>query len=364
MTGPRETLARRIRRQSRACAALGSSLYAVLLDRVAGDVEAGGPSWKVLRRHELPPGSSPALRLMGAVHRIVLEGRTPELARYYPTAGGRLAEEASAVWPAFRAVLDEHEAELRRRMDDPVQTNEVGRAAALVGGFALVARTTGLPLRVLEIGASAGLNLRFDRFAYELAGELVGDTRSPVRITGAFAGRPPAVHFPLQVVERRGCDTRPIDPTTDDGRLTLLSYVWPDQTERVELLEAAIELARRLPATVDAERAHSWLEARLARPGPGAASVVCHSIVMQYLEPSERDAVERLVASAGARATAERPLARLAMEPAGELADVRLTIWPGAAERLIARAGYHGRPVHWASRLETGFPSLQAPGGR
>ena len=347
MTGPKETLARRIRRQSRACAGLGSSLYAVLLDRVADDGEAGGPSWEVLRGHELPPGSSPALRLMGAVHRIVLEARASELARYYTTAGGRLVEDASEAWPAFRAVLREHERELRRRMGDPVQTNEVGRAVALVGGFALVRRLTGLPLRVLEIGASAGLNLRFDHFAYEVAGELVGHTRSPVRITGAVEGRPPPVDVPLEGVERRGCDTRPIDPTSEEGRLTLLSYVWPDQTERVQLLGAAIELAHRVPATVDGERADSWLETRLAHHSPGAASVVCHSIVMQYLEPSERDAVEHVLAGAGARATAERPLARLAMEPAGELADVRLTTWPGGAERLIARAGYHGRPVHW-----------------
>lgn len=339
MTGPRETLARRIRRQSRACAELGSSLYAVLLERVADDVEAGGPSWEVLRGHELPAGSSPALRLMGAVHRLVLEGRATELAPYYPTAGGRLVEDASTAWPALRAVLDEHVPELRRRMRDPVQTNEVGRAAALLGGFALVTRTTGLPLRVLEVGASAGLNLRFDRFAYEVAGERVGDPSSPVRITGAFEGRPPPVDVPLEVVERRGCDTRPIDPTTEGGRLTLLSYVWPDQTERVHLLAAAIELAHRVPAAVDEERAHSWLEGRLARQSPGAASVVCHSIVMQYLEPSERDAVEQVIAGAGARATSERPLARLAMEAAGELADVRLTIWPGGAERLIARHG-------------------------
>ena len=347
MTRPREALTRRIRRQSRACAELGSSLYAELLARVADDVEAGGPSWEVLRGHELPPGSSPALRLMGAVHRIVLEGRAGELANYYPTAGGALVENGSEVWPAFHAVLCEHERELRRRMRDPVQTNEVGRAAALLGGLALVARTTGLPLRVLEIGASAGLNLRFDRFAYEAAGKLVGEPCSPVRIPGAFEGTPPPLDVPPEVVERRGCDTRPIDPSTEDGRLTLLSYVWPDQSERVRLLQAAIELARQVPAAVDEARAHSWLAARLARQRPGTATVVFHSIVMQYLDPSERDAVEQLLADTGARASPRRPVARLAMEPAGELADVRLTIWPGGEERLVARARYHGRPVRW-----------------
>ena len=350
VSAPRDALARRLRRQSSACFRLGSSLYAELLEQIARDVHAGGPSWSVLRGQELPPGSSPALRLMGAVHRIVLEGRASELAAYYPTAGGERPADAKSVWPAFRAMLEENSPELRRRMGDPVQTNEVGRAAALLGGFALVARTTGLPLRVLEIGASAGLNLRFDHFAYEVDGELIGDRSSPVVIAGAFPGSPPPVEVSPEVVERRGCDTRPIDPTSDEGRLTLLSYVWADQIERAGLLEGAIEIARRVPAVVDEEAADSWLGARLARAGPGAATVVVHSIVMQYLEPSERGAVERLLGAAGARATAERPLARLAMEPAGELADVRLTTWPGGEERLIARAGYHGRPVQWQAR--------------
>ncbi|MDQ4048291.1 MAG: DUF2332 domain-containing protein [Actinomycetota bacterium] len=347
MSGPRQGLAKRMRRQSRACARLGSPLYAGLLEQVADDVEAGGPSWEVLRGHELPPGSSPALRLMGAVNRIVLEGRSPDLARLYPTGDCERVEDTRALWPVFRAVLVEHSEELRRRMPDPVQTNEVGRAAALLGGFALVADTTGLPLRVLEIGASAGLNLRFDRFAYEIAGKCVGDPSSPVRIAGAFEGSQPPVDVSPEVVERRGCDTRPIDPASSEGRLTLLSYVWPDQRERVRLLEGAIEVARRVPAAVDEEPASSWLEGRLEQQGPDAATVVFHSIVTQYLDASERDALEQLLGEAAARATAEQPLVRLAMERAGELADVRLTIWPGGEERLIARAGYHGRPVRW-----------------
>lgn len=340
-------LARRIRRQSGACAQLGSRLYAYLLDRVASDVEAGGPGWEILRGHDLPPGSSPALRLMGAVHRVVLEGRAPGLARYYPTAGGELVDDPTEVWPPFRTVLGEHKIELRRRMNSPVQTNEVGRTAALFGGFALLARITAAPLRVLELGASAGLNLRFDRFAYDIAGDVAGDADSPVRITMDLEGRRPPVDGSLEVIERRGCDTRPVDPTTADGRLTLLSYVWPDQTDRARLLTAAVEVARRFPAVVDQQSAYDWLEARLAATTPGTCTVVFHSIVMQYLEPSEREAIGQLLAQASASATAEQPLARLAMEPAGDLADVRLTTWPRGDERLLARAGYHGRPVQW-----------------
>jgi hypothetical protein len=62
-----------------------------------------------------------------------------------------------------------------------------------------------------------------------------------------------------------------------------------------------------------------------------------------------------LLEDAGARATPQAPLAWLRLEPpnrtlAGRdvkpgLAELRLTRWPGGSERLLAHAGYHGRPV-------------------
>src|SRR5947199_10373142 len=82
-------IARRLRRQAHACSRLGSPLYAQLLEATAHDVEAGGIAWQVLHGHEAdPPDSVPALRLMGAVHRLVLAGQAPELARDYPSVGG------------------------------------------------------------------------------------------------------------------------------------------------------------------------------------------------------------------------------------------------------------------------------------
>ena len=78
-----------VREQAESCAALGSPLYAFLLQRVADDIEAGGPAYDVLRGHEDDPGPSAlALRLMGGVHRLVLEGRAPALALTYPSVGG------------------------------------------------------------------------------------------------------------------------------------------------------------------------------------------------------------------------------------------------------------------------------------
>src|SRR5688500_4864844 len=124
---PRDRIIRQLRSQAGWCATLGSSLYEDLLVRAAADAEAGGPTWTVVSHLEGSPSSSaPALRFMGAVHRLVLEGKAPELAAFYPTAGGTPGDDA---WPAFAATLEEHRDELVRSLVRPVQTNEVGRAA-------------------------------------------------------------------------------------------------------------------------------------------------------------------------------------------------------------------------------------------
>jgi hypothetical protein len=271
---------------------------------------------------------------MGAVHRLVLRGDAPELAAHYPSAGGRPGD----AWPAFADVLRDHRDELRRLVDNPVQTNEPGRCVALLGGFLEVARVTGVPLRLLEVGASAGLNLRFDRYRYELGDERWGPPDSPLLIRSrlARAGRLP-LDTPLAIASRAGCDPRPVDPRTEEGRLTLTSYVWPDQLERLERLRAALAVAREVDAPVECAGAADWIEARLAQPEPGTATVVFHSIVMQYLADAERERFERAVKS--------HDVAWLRMEPADEAADVRLML--AGEDRLVARAGYHGDFLEW-----------------
>jgi hypothetical protein len=159
------------------------------------------------------------------------------------------------------------------------------------------------------------------------------------------------------VVERAGSDPNPIDPLSDEGRLTLSSYVWPDQAWRWESLNAAFELAREHPIELEVSGAADWLEQRV-RIEPGAATVVFHSIVAQYLSPEERTRGLELLKELGSQATSEAPFAWLYMEPPQgneeptdsrgvPLASIRLTVWPGEESRLIARCGYHGRPVYW-----------------
>jgi hypothetical protein len=294
-------------------AKLGSPMYEGLLLRIAEDVRAGGPCLAALEPHAERSRMLAPLLLLAAIHRMVLEGRLPEAARYYPSVGG--TADVEALWPHLL------EAVPRAVLPACVQTNEVNRSCGLLPGFVETARRTGLPLRLLEIGASGGLNLRWDHFA--------------------FLDVPPG----LRVVERRGCDLNPIDPTLDESRPVLLCFVWPDQMDRFQQLTEAIEIARRVPAVVDREDAVTWLQAQLAEPRAGVATVVYHSVVMPYLTEEARDNVRKTIEAAGERATEEAPVAWLSMEPGAEQAEIHLSVWPGGERRLIARAGFHGRKV-------------------
>ncbi len=323
---------------------LRSPLYHALLLRIAEDVRGSGPCWRVLEPHAVEADHSLPLRFLASVHRLVLEQRLPELARYYPSAGGVV--DAAAVWPVFIEQVERHEKELSARLPKTVQTNEVARCCALLPGFLTIAGSTRMPLRLLEIGCSAGLNLRWDCFCYATPAGGWGDPDSPVKFGNVFQGDLPPVNVNVSVSERRGCDINPIDPSTDGGRLTLLSFVWPDQAERFHQLAAAIDVASRVPVELTGADALPWLESHLAQARSGAATVVFHSVVRPYLGKESCGRMDEILEEAGARATREAPLAWLAMEPAEKETAVDLTLWPGGGRRRIAEAGFHGRSVN------------------
>ena len=341
-------LATAFRRQAEACAEMGSPMYADLLTRAAADIEAGGVVRDVLRGHEDPSGlSALALRLLGSVHRLVLERRAGELATYYPSVGGSWDPDGG--WAAFRALLEAHPDAVAEWLDHAPQTNEVGRATALYGG--LVQLPDDLPVRLHEIGSSAGLNLRPDRFAYvDEAGTVFGDAGSPVRLEHAWGGRTLEAR-PVHLVERLGSDIRPVDVTTTEGRTLLTAYVWPDQRARLERLRGAMALAAWVPAEVRRQSAASFVAG--LELADGCATVLWHSVMWQYLSTDEQQSVAARIEELGAAADDRRPFVHLSAEPERRTPDgpheflVRMRVWPGGADRLLGRTVGHGVPTVW-----------------
>ncbi len=351
--GDRGALAEYFRLEAVGLGEIGSPFYAELERRMADDVEEGGPTWAVLEsRAGAPFDDALALRLLGGVHLMVLSGTAGELARHYPSVGGD--GDAAAAWWQLRDLMEQPPPEVLDALTRPPQTNEVGRSAALVPGFLKVAAETAAPLRLVELGASAGLNLRAEHYWYEQNGMGWGDPDSPVRFVDLWPGSTPPLDTAATVVERIGCDRDPIDATQPDSALRLLSYVWPDQKERLERLRAALDLAPRLPVDIARASIEEWLPEQLATPVPGATTVVYHSIVWQYLPEPTRALVIDTIEAAGRRATREAPLAYLRLEPTPETyfpAELRLTVWPGAGaageSRRLATSGFHFGPVTW-----------------
>lgn len=346
-------LAERIERQAAALERNGRSpLYVELMRGAAASAARGGAVAATFAGVDLPRGSVPALRLMAALHHLVLEGRAPELARYFPSAGGALPP--AGAWAAAERAIEEHLDLVRRRALRTVQTNEPGRSVVLYGALLWLTARHPLPVRLRELGASAGLNLIPDRYAYVVNGATLGWPDSPVRFAEPWRGTPVAdpvrTAGRLRIADRAGCDLAPVDVNTTEGSLTALSYIWPDETERMQRLRRAIDVFLADPAPVSQTAASSWLAGGAANPEPGALSVVWQSVVRQYLPAAERRAVAKGLRRAGASAHAVAPLALVTMEPGTDHLtgfEVSVTTWPGEESFRLARAGDHGVPATW-----------------
>jgi hypothetical protein len=232
------------------------------------------------------------------------------------------------------------------------QTNEIRRSIALLSGFLTFAKNWYGPVDTLEIGASAGLNLNWDRFAYRTRDSSWGG-ESDVVIDTDWNGPPPPTAARINVRNRAACDLNPLDIRDEAQRLRLKSYIWPDQPDRLARFDGAVALALANDVRVERADAAVWIADRLARRARDAATIVYHSIFLQYPPREARAAIVDAIQSAGAAATPEAPLAWVRLEPEGitdgvdtprMVADIH--IWPGGERRILAYTDGHVRAVY------------------
>lgn len=336
-----------LRAQATSCAQLGSKMYETLFTELADDYEAGGRIYALLAgRSARPIHDAIPLRLAGAIHRVVLRGDDKRLARHYPSMGGKPGEDFGA---DFIGYVREHLEEVELGLNSQVQTNEVGRSVVHLVLSHWLTKFEIEEIDFYEVGASAGLNLNFDKF-YGCFGQLrMGDPTSALRFMGDWFDSAPLVpKTGARVVNRRGVDISPLDVTDPAQELRLLSFVWPDQKARMQRIRAAIEIAKEHKPLVDTESADTWIERQL-RTRRERATVVFHSIVWQYLGPDVQRRFRQALEDAAITASPEKPLIWARMEPAGKVADVRVTMWRGdePEEYLLAEIGYHGQDMNW-----------------
>lgn len=287
-------------------------------DRFADRCEGTAPLYETLARSvvddpqlldlaSIAPDFATAPHLLfGAVHYLLLRGNDHDLGHFYPT----VTDEPAAGDPTddFRSFCREHQAIIRELMATRrTRTSSVRRCAALLPALETVSRLADdRPLSLVEVGASGGLNLRFDRYRYRYDREdddpiHLGSPDAPVCIDTAVAGErdPPICEsFPC-VADRVGVDTEPLD-VADEADLTWLrALVWPERGDCHELLADAAECVRRdPPRLVEGDAAERLPE--LVAELPAGPVCVFDTRARHRLDDDRKEAYEAALAAAAA----------------------------------------------------------------
>jgi hypothetical protein len=348
----REKILAHFAEQAMYCDMFGSPFTAQLIRSMSEDYERGGPVAALLKDWTTNPRADGlALRLAGYFHHAVLVNRDAELAAHYPS---NLANwSIDDIWPLARALLEREPHIAAAFIRSAPQTNETRRSIALLAAFLAFAETWKGEVDMLELGASAGLNQNWDLYTYRTKNWAWG-AEGPVLIETDWNGAPPPIEADINVRSRAACDLNPLDVRDDAQRLQLKSYIWPDQPERLARFDGAVALARETGVRVERADAVEWLRQKLSARADDAATIVYHSVFLQYPPREARTAIIDAITSAGERATEQAPLAWVRLEPEALTDDIRdsprmvidIITWPGARRRIVGYTDGHVRAVY------------------
>lgn len=269
-----------------------------------------------------PRGQARPTLLLAAVHYLLLGGDDHPLGQFYPSVSNEpnTAADPKHLVTLFRSFCLDHRTALELLIQSGhTQTNDVRRTAALVLALQTIARSDATGLRLIEVGASAGLNLLYEQYGYHLGSMAVGNHRSgvDVRISVDHRIESRIENFLPRSTSVVGIDLAPIDVFDDNEVRWLRSFVWPELSDDVDRLMAAIAVARASPPEVIKGDAVDLAPHLLQQTPDGEVPVVFHSTLLTYLDRNQRAAFIQVLTDFGMA----RPLVWIALESPGLLAD-------------------------------------------
>jgi hypothetical protein len=337
------------------CPQLDGAIYAELSRVVASDDNL------LALAATAPPTQPPANLLFAAVHALLLSGEAHALADWYPllAGSGSRANPVQTIARPFTEFCRLHRARLtaliRTRL---TQTNVVQRCSGLLPALTTVfKRGGGQPLSLIEIGASAGLNLQWDRYFYRYffsnsppneGRGLWGDPESPVVVDCELRGdhELPAMEETIPVAWRRGIDLHPVNITDPDEVLWLRALIWPDHPGRQERLGAALSMAQANPPRVIEGEASETLPGLMdAAPADSLLCVYGTHTLYQFPRAALLSTLKAMQSL-----SRRRPVHFLSIEDTPtDFSELRWTEYAGGgrSERRLARCNPHGRWLEW-----------------
>lgn len=288
---------------------------------------------------------------LGAAHLLLLKGVQHTVSTFYPSVSEASAPDEDA-YPYFREFCLQNSHEIIDLISTRlVQTNVVRRCACLLPAFSIVAeRAHGLPLSLVEIGASAGLNLLWDRYGYDYGeGRRYGNASAIVQLAcEPRGGALPSIPEPFpDIALRVGIDLSPIDLSDPEAILWLRALIWPEHSERVEILKGAIEIARRDPPTLFAGDALDLLPEVLDSAPGDSALCVFHTHTVNQFSAEAKERLSSIIDEHGSK----RDLFVISIEGQSNIegALVELVAYEkGRRTRTaLARSDPHGRWLEW-----------------
>lgn len=293
----------------------------------------------------------PANILLAAVQFLLFGDPSDPLATHYPSIVGPNAEASGDLVEHFVSFCHRNEHELRAiAATRTVQTNEVRRCVGVLPAFSWIAAQEPRPLALLEIGASAGLNLSFDRYRYDFGSQVVGPTDSPLTLHTEATGTLPVLDPLPRVSWRTGLDLHPVDVTDLDSIRWARSLLWPEQIDRIERFDRAVSIAAIDPPTVVQGDAIDSL-ADVARAAPSdAVLVVFHTFVLNQLDPTRRvqltEVIESMASSRPVHRIGIDLVVRGVMEP-----EIKHSLYGRGTvvEQVLGTMHHHGAWLRWTA---------------
>jgi hypothetical protein len=265
------------------------------------------------------PGQYPTFAFFGAIQAVLLSGADHELALFYRSASGATPDAspapASAASPGA-ALIDfvaHHEDEIAQLIKTRlVQTNIVKRSLALRIGLATIARTLNKPVHLIEVGASAGILLRFHRYGYHLGGRRFGDPDSPVQISALWHSSAPVPDLDVlpPLASTTGIDLNPLNAADPADRHWLEALVFPENRHQADLLHNALDAVAADPPVIHRGDAIDLCQVLARQLPPDEPRVVFHAVTRLHVPKDRRPAFDAAIDSLGEDA----PLYRLSLE--------------------------------------------------